>query len=99
MVSKRRQREIARERIELLFQQAEERVDDRPELSDRYMEIARSIAMAYTVTFTREQRERLCRECGAYLSPGLTATVRVDDGQKRVVCDGCGSVDRFPYDE
>lgn len=99
MVSRKRQREIAEERIALLFDEAEDRIGDRPELSDRYMEIARSIATAYTVTFTREQRERYCRECGAYLSPGVTATVRVEGGQKRVICDGCGSVARFPYSE
>jgi len=99
MVSRQREQEIARERIDLLFEEAQDRVEHRPALSERYMEIARSIATTYTVTFTREQREQYCRECGAYLSPGVTATVRVDDGEKRVVCDDCGSVTRFPYSE
>lgn len=99
MVSKQRQRRIAEERIDLLFDQAADRVTDRPELSDRYMEIARAIAMRYTISFSREQRMRFCQECGAYLEPGVTARVRVDDGEKRIRCDACEDISRFPYSE
>ncbi|MDY6777264.1 MAG: ribonuclease P protein component 4 [Candidatus Nanohaloarchaea archaeon] len=92
--------EIARERIDILFEEAERAFDEHSERSDRYVELARRIAMKYTLSLPSKYRMRFCSECGSYLMPGENCQVRLDsDGKKKVVtCEECGSQARYPYD-
>lgn len=93
-------RRIARERIERLFELADKRVEeDRQELADRYVEIARNIGMKYNVSIPSELRKRFCHECHAFLTPGFNCTVRVNSKNSTINyhCENCGHVNRYGY--
>lgn len=91
------QEQIAEERIEILFDEAENAVPDHPERADRYVEIARTIAMKFNLSLPTELREKVCRSCYAYLSPDRKQ-VRVEGGERRVTCRECGETMRTPLD-
>lgn len=89
--------EIAEERIELLFEQAQEEFEEHPERSKRYVEIARDIAMKYTLSLPRRYRKKFCSECGQFLVKGENCRVRLNEGTKTITCKECGEKMRFPY--
>jgi len=89
-------KKIARERIARLFQRAEEEFPSHPGLSDRYVEIARKIAMRQRVRIDRAFRRQFCRKCSSFLVPGKTSRVRVRDGRVVVTCLVCNARRRYP---
>lgn len=93
------QREIASERIAILFDEAELAFPKRKDLADRYVELARTIAMKYKVRMPKEFKLRFCKHCYKYLRPGVNSRVRIDpDGQRVVVtCLECEKQQRYPY--
>lgn len=91
------QEEIARERIEILFQEAEKAFAEHPERADRYVELARRIAMKFNLSLPDAVKDRFCPECYAYWVPGETVQVRVKTGNRVLTCQKCGAVTRRPY--
>ncbi len=91
--------QIANERIEILFSRAEEEFALHPELSDRYVEIARDIAKKFNIHIPPELRRKFCKKCGSYLVPGKNLTVRLLSKEKKVVrrCKACGNEKKVPY--
>lgn len=92
------ERRIARERIVLLFDQAEEesRRGNLPR-ADRYARLARRIGMRHNVPLPPPYRRLHCRSCGAYLAPGAAASVRLRRSRVVITCKACGRVSRYPY--
>lgn len=88
--------EIARERIDILFAEAADAFPDHPERADRYVEIARDIAMAFNISIPPEHRRHFCGDCYAYLEPGVNARVRTD-ATTRITCGECGHTERVPH--
>ena len=62
-------REIARQRIEILFQQAKEKFPKSPSLSNRYVKLARELAMKVKIRMPVELKRRFCKHCYSYLVP------------------------------
>lgn len=92
------ERRIARERIDVLFALAEEEaIRGRLPRADRYGQLARRIGMRYNVSLPPHYRRLVCRGCGAYLAPGLAATLRLHRSRVIVTCRSCGRIFRFPY--
>ncbi len=91
------QTKIALERIGVLFQEAETMFKEHPELSKRYMELARKIAMKYKVKFTKEQKLKFCKNCNAYLKQGINSTKRLNKGILVIRCKECGGLRRIKY--
>ncbi|NOQ55689.1 MAG: ribonuclease P [Nanohaloarchaea archaeon] len=91
--------EIAKERMHILFDQADRRFKTDPDLSDRYMEIAKKISTKLNVPIPRELKRRFCRNCGAYLVYGANARQRVNSEKKYVImtCLRCSQKKRIPY--
>ena len=89
------QRSLAKERIEILFEQAQLRYPD--PLAHRYVQLARRIAMRYKVKFTPKQRRRMCRRCHHYLEPGKNCRIRLTGSKASYTCLDCGNVMRYPY--
>jgi ribonuclease P protein subunit RPR2 len=91
-------RKIARERIQILFVQAEREFAKHPERAQRYVELARKIGMRYKVRL-KEERRKFCRKCNAYLKPGVNCRVRLRQDRQAVVvtCLVCGRISRHPY--
>ena len=90
---------VARERIERLFELADEVHDDNPERAERYVERAREIAQKERVRMPSHLKRRFCDSCGAYLVPGKNARVRLlsDRGHVSVRCEECGATARYGY--
>ena len=86
---------IARERIAVLFRQAEQVYATDPGMSNRYVMLARKIAMRQRVRIDRVFRRRFCHHCSAFLVPGMNMRVRVHRGNVVVTCLACNGKTRY----
>jgi len=87
---------IARERIEILFEEARRAVEaGRVERAKRYVVLARRIGMRYNVSIPRRFRRWVCSGCGLLLVPGLNCTTRLRPRRFVVGCLACGEVKRI----
>ena len=87
---------IAKERIAILFSEAEKAVKEDPELAKRYMKLAKRIGMRYNVRLGKLRR-KFCKHCYNYFLPGKTSIHRLKDGKINVKCLSCNKVIRYPY--
>jgi ribonuclease P protein subunit RPR2 len=94
--NKGEERDLALGRIRRLFGLAEQAQRERQK-PERYVELARRIAMRYQVSLPTEIRRRVCRACGCLLTPGATARHRVASGRVSVTCLRCGAIKRYPF--
>jgi ribonuclease P protein subunit RPR2 len=86
-------RQIAKQRIQILFQQAEEARRENPQLASRYVAVARKIAMAAKIRLPPQYKRRICKNCNALLVPGENCRVRVKQRREPhvvVTCFACG---------
>ena len=93
------QQKIGKERIEILFREAEKQASKHPERANRYIFIARKIAMKLNIKMPRELRRKYCHKCYHFLLPGKNAKVRTNRKTKSVewLCKDCRHVNRYPY--
>ncbi len=93
------QKDIAKERIERLFELALDAKRKGTGFENRYVEIARKIAMHYKVGIPKPLKRMYCKKCGSFIVVGNNATVRTRASNRAVVmrCAKCGDVFRFPY--
>jgi len=89
---------IAKERVQILFEQAERAFEKHPERSRRYIRLANKIGMRYNVRL-EGAKMKYCRKCFALLKPGVNCRVRARKDRQAVVvaCLECGSIYRHPY--
>jgi ribonuclease P protein subunit RPR2 len=80
---------IARERIEILFREASKAFKEHPERSDRYVEIARKIAMKVNISIPREFKMKFCSKCYSFLKVGVNCRVRNHKGMMIYQCLKC----------
>ncbi|MCD6348480.1 MAG: ribonuclease P [Candidatus Korarchaeota archaeon] len=97
---KRRERDLARQRIVRLLRMADYIYPQEPELAMKYGELARRLALRTRVEIPKEWKWRYCRRCESFLYPGINAEIRVRE--KRfphlvIRCEICGSIGRMPY--
>ena len=91
-------KEIAKQRVEILFRQAKSIVKANPKLAAEYIRSARRIAMAAKIRLPLEFRRETCKECNSLFIHGVNCRVRVK--QKRephivVTCLNCGKQTRY----
>jgi len=93
------QQDIAKERIEILFNLAEKEFKKYPERSKRYIQLARKIGLRYNVRFSPQLKRKFCKECNSLLISGSTEQTRIDGKTKTIVkkCLKCGKISRYPY--
>ena len=92
------EKQIAKERIEILFSESEKCLKKRPDLAKRYLFLAKKLAMKHNAGLSREKKTHLCKSCGSYLKFGHNATVRISrkGGTPRlIVCKECGKEKRL----
>ena len=92
-------KEIARQRIQTLFRLAVETVNEAPDLAQRYVEIARRIAMRSRLRIPKEYRRMICRHCKRFIFPGVNCRVRVQPKREPhvvITCLNCGKHMRIP---
>lgn len=91
--------EIAKERIEILFDRAQAEFREHPELSDRYVEIARNISMKFNVPIAQKFKKMFCKKCKKYLVCGVNSRIILDSPNKCIVvtCLECKHRMRYGY--
>ncbi len=91
-------RQIAEERIGILFNLAKKEFDTHPDRSRRYVQLARKIGMRYNVRLAHDVKRSFCKECGTLLVPGKTSIVRTNARERalRIKCLNCGHYYRYP---
>lgn len=92
-------KKTAVERIEMLFAQASEMFSEDPSLSNRYVELARKIAMKNKVKLSSELKKRFCKKCHTYLVPSVNCRIRMHDKRVIYTCLICSHHMRYPYIE
>lgn len=93
------QKRIAKERISILFREAEASFREHPERSHRYMDLVSRIAKRYTLRLSRKEKRKFCGKCHHYLKPGVNSRVRTRSSQKALIveCKDCKAISRHPY--
>ncbi len=90
---------IAMQRIQTLFRLAKETFNENPSLAQRYVDLARKIAMAAKVRLPREYKRQVCRHCKSFILPGVNCRVRVKQRREPhvvITCLNCGKQTRLP---
>jgi ribonuclease P protein subunit RPR2 len=96
VLSKAKQKEIAKQRIINLFEQAQLRFKTNPSLSNRYITLARKLAMKVKIRIPQELKRRFCKHCYKYLQPGANARIRTREGKVIISCLECKKFTRIP---
>jgi ribonuclease P protein subunit RPR2 len=91
-------RQIARQRIQILFWHAKQISKANSKLASQYVLSARKIAMAAKIRLPLEFRRGTCKECNSLYVQGVNCRVRIK--QKRephvvVTCLNCGNQTRI----
>ena len=94
---KSKQKQIAKERIIRLFEQAEQMFKQDPKYSNRYVELAIKISTKYKVRIPRELKRRICKKCKSYLVPNRNCVVRLLNKTVHYFCKICNHINRYPY--
>jgi ribonuclease P protein subunit RPR2 len=92
-------KQIALQRVHTLFHLAKEAIHEDPKLAQRYVKIARRIAMKTKLRLPKEYRSLICRHCKSFIYPGVNCRIRIQ--QKRephmvITCMNCGKHSRLP---
>lgn len=95
-MNKNKQKEIAKERVDILFGQAEKMFRSDKTLANRYVNLARKIAMKVKLRIPRELKRRYCKFCYAYLRPGVNSRSRIRSGKVIISCLECKKFMRVP---
>jgi ribonuclease P protein subunit RPR2 len=85
--------------MEILFEQAEEKFEDEPELSDRYVELARRIGERTETPVPNKFKRMFCSSCGSFWRYGANCQVRMNPKKEATeyTCGECGEVERYAY--
>lgn len=95
-------RGIALRCIRRLFRLAREVVHEDRDLAQRYVDIARKVAMAVRLRLPREYRHQICRRCKSFILPGVNCRVRIRQRREShvvITCLNCGKQMRIPLRE
>jgi ribonuclease P protein subunit RPR2 len=96
---KSKAKQIAQQRIKILFQQAKETFRDNPQLSKRYIELARRIDMATRMRLPTVYRHQICKSCHSLLVQSENCRVRIRQRREPhvvITCLSCGHKTRMP---
>jgi len=86
-------KQIAHQRIDILFEHAEAIGKTNPTLATEYIKTAQKVAMSARFSLPSNYKRRICKHCNTFLIVGFNCRVRLQ--QKRephivVTCLNCG---------
>lgn len=88
--------EIASARIKKLFEEADKIFNKNKNLSNRYVEIARKIAMKFNLKIPKIYKRRFCKHCYKYLKNGVNSRIRIHKSKVIIFCMECKKYTRIP---
>lgn len=95
---KTKERKIARERIGILMERAEEEaIKGNTKRTDRYVSLAKKIGTRYNVRFPRSLKRKICKHCDSFLLPSVNCRVRLNKRTVSIYCYKCEQYTRIPY--
>lgn len=92
-------KQIAKQRIQVLFQQAQTIYKTNPKLAQHHIETARKIAMAARLSLPQMYTRQICKKCNSLLIPGESSRVRTKSNREPhvvITCLNCGKQTRIP---
>ena len=92
-------KQIALKRVHILFGLATEIIHEDPKRAQRYVQIARKIAMRTRLRLPKEYRSFVCRKCKSFILPGVNCRVRIQQRREPhmvITCLNCGEHSRIP---
>ena len=92
-----KQKKKAREHIEALFKEAESVFSKDPAMADRYVYLARKIAMKFKIRIPSVLKRRFCKFCYKYVKPGVNLRIRLSKSKVVYYCLECRHLYRLPY--
>jgi ribonuclease P protein subunit RPR2 len=90
---------IAKKRIHNLFNLAKKVIHENPDLAQRYVQIARKIAMKTRTKIPKEYRSLICKKCKSFILPGINCRIRIQQNREPhmvITCLSCGGHSRIP---
>lgn len=99
-IMKGKSQNIALQRIQVLLELARKVNQDRSDLAQRYLELARKIAMSVRLHLPKEHRLNFCRHCKSFILPGVNSRVRIQTHREHHIvrtCMFCGRYSRIPF--
>lgn len=94
-VSKRGAKDIAEERVDILFEEAaSEARKGNDERGKRYVGLALRMSERHKVRASHKRT--YCPECHTYFVPPRNVRVRTGSGRVSMTCLSCGHVQRYP---
>lgn len=88
---------IVKRRIQTLLDEAENAAKEDQERANRYLIMARKLAMKHKVRMPYGSSRRFCRKCNTFWVPGKNVRIRTRDGHQVYLCLECKNMKRFPY--
>lgn len=88
---------IAKERMNILFERAETEFLEHPERSHRYVILAKKLSTKYNTKIPRKWNRRFCKNCNKFLFYGHNSTVRLVNEKVNIICGECGHIMKIPY--
>lgn len=91
-------KDLAKQRIDQLFELALRVAPTRSELADRYVNMALRLSKRIKVRIPREWKYFVCPSCQAFLYPGRSARVRIQQRRNPhtvITCLRCGGIKRY----
>ena len=79
-----------------MFEEADSVFSKDKKLANRYIRLARKIAMKFNLRMPRGYKRKFCKHCYSYLKPGVNLRVRTKDGKVIYYCLECKKFMRFP---
>ncbi|TET28389.1 MAG: hypothetical protein E3J73_00970 [Candidatus Bathyarchaeum sp.] len=92
-------KQIALKRVHTLFNLAKEVIHEDPEQAQRYIKIARRIAMRTRLRLPKEYRSLICKHCKRFILPGVNCRIRIQQRREPhmvITCLNCGRHSRIP---
>jgi ribonuclease P protein subunit RPR2 len=90
-------RNIAKERMDILFTLAMKEFPKNSSRSHRYVEIARDISKKYKAKIPQKWSRSYCKNCYKFLFPGKNSNVRLISSEVHIKCHECDNVMIVPY--
>ena len=93
-------KQIARNRINYLFQQAHDIFPENKELANRYVYLARRYAQRARLKIQEKWRKRICKKCKKFLYPGINYRTRMQSRKGKgshvsLTCLECNKTTRY----
>jgi len=90
-------RKMAKSRIEILMQRAQDVHSKDKALSDRYAALSKKLLTRHNAKFPAHWKRRTCKKCAKFLTPGNNCRVRTHKSRITITCLECGNIQRILF--